>query len=119
MEVIFIYHYLFIFWNIGKRVWENRDSYLNPIKKYSEFYSYYYGNSYMFTREDIRLMRRFYLDFPIFYKSMNKISWEQYKEILRLDNKKERFFYYYLSIFFNCDINDTKEFISNDYFIRI
>lgn len=119
MEVIFIYHCLFIFWNIGRIVWENRFKYLNPIEKYSLFFSYQYGDSYHFKRNDIRLMRRFYLDFPIYYHSLNKISWEQFKEILVLNDKDERYFYYYLSLFFNSDLQETKEFISNEYYVRI
>jgi len=119
MEVIFIYHYLFIFWNIGKKVWDSRDKCLNPVEKISSLCSYYYGNSHLFNREDVKLMRRFYLDFPIFYNSMSKITWEQYKKILVLNNKEERHFYYYLSIFFNSNLDETIEFITNDYFVRI
>ena len=114
-----IHHSIYTFWNIGRLVWNKRNKYINPIEKFSMLCSYFYGNSILFNREDIRLMRRFYLDFPIFYKTMNKITWNQYKEILILNDKKERYFYYYLSIFFDSDFNDTKEFILNDYYSRI
>ena len=106
-------------WNIGRLVWNKRESYDNPIEKISLICSYFYGNSFLFNREDIRLMRKFYLDFPIYYESMNKITWNQYREILALDDRKERYFYFYLSIFFSSDLLETKEFILNDYYSRI
>ena len=110
---------VYTFWKIGRLVWNKRSNYFNPIEKFSLIFSYFYGNSYYFDRNDIRLMRRFYLDFPIFYEEMNKISWNQYKEIMILNNKKERYFYYYLSLFFSSDISETKELILNDYYSRI
>lgn len=110
---------IYTFWNIGRLVWNKRNRYNNSIERFSLLCSYYYGNSFLFNREDIRLMRRLYLDFPIYYKTMNKITWNQYKEILTLNDKGERFFYYYLSVFFDSDINETKDFILNDYYSRI
>ena len=63
---------LLLFWNIGKKVYENTDNY--AVEKYSTYYSYYYGNSYMFSRENIRFMKLFYLCFPIYYRKLNNIS---------------------------------------------
>ena len=51
---------LLLYWNIGKIVYENRVNYLNIVEKCSDYYSYLFGNSYMFTRENIWLMEKFY-----------------------------------------------------------
>ncbi|MBQ9018918.1 MAG: hypothetical protein IJ097_01230 [Bacilli bacterium] len=108
---------LLLFWNIGKKVYEDKSS--NAIEKYSNHYSYYYGNSYLFNRENIRLMKVFYICFPIFYKRLNKISWEQYKLLFKINNRRERLFYFYISLFFNSNFEETNDFITNDYYIRI
>lgn len=114
-----MYQSVYNFWNIGRLVWQKRNYYSNPIEKYSLFFSYFYGCSSLFKRDDIKIMRRFYLDFPIFYNELNNISWSQYKVILSLNDKNERYFYYFLSQFFSCSLNETKEFISNNYYYRI
>lgn len=110
---------ILLFWKIGKRVYDEQNTCDNPIKKYSDYYSYYYGDSLLFTRENIHLMKRFYMNFPIYYKEMNKFSWNQYKLLLLIHNKKERMFYYALSFFISADYNDLTDFIDNQYFIRI
>lgn len=110
---------ILLFWNIGKRVYEEQNTCDNPIQKYSEYCSYYFGNSVLFTRENIHLMKRFYMNFPIYYKEMNKVSWDQYRLLLMIKNKKERLFYYALSLFFSADYKELSEFIDNQYFIRI
>ena len=108
---------LLLFWNIGKKVYENIDNY--AVEKYSKYYSYYYGNSYMFSRENIRTMKLFYICFPIFYKKLNNISWDQYKLLFEINDRKERLFYFYLSLFFNSNLSETNSFIENNYYMRI
>lgn len=108
---------LLLFWSIGKQVYE--DNSINAVEKYSNHYSYYYGNSYLFNRENIRLMKVFYMCFPIFYKKLNNISWDQYKLLFNINDRKERLFYFYISLFFNSDFDDTNDFINNNYYIRI
>ena len=108
---------LLLFWSIGKKVYEDTSS--NSIEKYSNYYSYYYGNSYLFNRENIRFMKVFYMCFPIFYKRLNNMSWDQYKLLFNINDRKERLFYFYISLFFNSDFEDTNSFINNKYFIRI
>ena len=108
---------LLLFWNIGKKVYENTNNY--AVEKYSTYYSYYYGNSYMFDRENIRFMKLFYICFPIYYKKLNNISWEQYKLLFEINDRKERLFYFYLSLFFNSDLSETNSFIENNYYMRI
>ena len=116
---IFPKNRLFLFWNIGKNVYEKQDCYSNIVEKYSNYYTYLYGNSYLFTRENIHLMKKFYLCFPIFYKKMENITWDQYRLILSFNDKEERYFYYYLSMLFETDYSETEELIENDYYIRI
>ena len=115
----FIKNNLIYFWNISKIIFEKRKVYDNIIERGSNYFSYYFGNSTLFTRDNIRLMEQFYLNFPIYYSKLNNITWEQYKLLLSIDNREERMFYFYLSLFFNSDYEETKEFIVNDYFIRI
>ena len=73
----------------------------------------------MFTRENIILMKKFYLSFPIFYDRLENITWNQYKLLLSISNKKERMFYFNLSLLFNSDYYGTNTFINNRYFYRI
>lgn len=108
---------ILLFWNIGKKVYEEDID--NPIEKYSNYYSYYYGNSYLFNRENIRFMKLFYICFPIFNKRLNNISWDQYKLLFKIENRRERLFYFYVSLFFNSDLSETNDFIINNYYLRI
>ena len=108
---------LLLFWNIGKQVYE--DTCDNTIEKYSNYYSYYYGNSYLFNRENIRLMKVFYICFSIFYKKLNNITWDQYKLLFNISDRKERLFYFYISLFFNSNLDETNSFIENNYYLRI
>ena len=110
---------LYLFWNIGKKAYENELLYDNIFQKYADYYSYYYGNSKLYTRENIHLMKRFYLNFPIFTFNLNSITWEQYQILLLIPNKKERIFYFSLSLFFHSDLYHTKELIANHYYYRI
>ena len=110
---------LYLYWNIGKNVYEKRNDSFNPIEKYSNYYSYKFGNSYVFTRNNIRLMILFYLSFPIFFKKMENISWNQYLLLLDIKDIKERYFYFYLTMFFNSNYQELKDFINNQYYIRI
>ncbi len=108
-----------LFWKIGKIVCEEKESCENIIQKYSDYCSYYFGDSILFTRENLHLMKRFYLNFPIFYKELENMSWEQYQILLKIHNKKERYFYFYLSLLFHSDYEETCEFILNQYYNRL
>lgn len=110
---------LILYWKIGKDVYEKNKLYDNVIEKYSEYYTYLFGNSFLFTRENIHFMKRFYLNFPIFYSSLEKISWEQYKLLLGIYNRDERNFYFQLSLLFESDYDETVDFIKNQYYLRI
>ena len=95
---------ILLFWNIGKRVYEEQNTCDNPIQKYSDYCSYYFGNSVLFTRENIHLMKRFYMNFPIYYKEMNKVSWDQYRLLLMI--KKKDFFIMLFPCFFQLIIEN-------------
>ncbi len=110
---------LILYWKIGKDVCEKKELYENVVEKYSNYYTYLFGNSFLFTRENIHFMKRFYLNFPIFYSLLEKISWEQYKVLLNIRNRDERFFYFQLSLLFNSDFEGTVDFIRNQYYFRI
>ena len=108
-----------LFWNIGKMVYDNQDVSENPIQKYSNYYSYFFGNSFLFTRENVHLMKKLYLTFPIFYKRMEDIDWNQYQLLLSIPSPKERYFYFSLSLLFHSNYQETFEFIQNKYYSRI
>ena len=115
----YLYNNVFLFWNIGRSVYEKQSSCPNIIQKYSDYCSYYFGNSIQFSRENIHLMKRFYMNFPIYTSYLEDFSWDQYQLFLKIPNKKERQFYYYLSHFFHSSYEETLDFIGNSYYERI
>ncbi len=110
---------LFLFWNIGKEVIEKQSLFDNIVERCSNHYSYTFGNSTLFSRENIHQMKNFYLSFPIFSSRLETLSWEQYQLFLKIQNKKERYFYFSLSLFFHSNYEETLEFLENQYFLRI
>ena len=64
-------------------------------------------------------MKKFYLSFPVYYDKLNDISWNQYRLLLSINNKYERYFYFYLILLFKSDYLETLEFVNNNYFYRI
>ena len=110
---------LYYLWKIGKSIYYKKNKCENVLERYSTYLSYYFGNSSFFTRDNVYFMEKFYLNFPIYYSKLDNISWEQYILLLKINNRKERFFYFYLSLFFNSDITETKDFINNNYYFRI
>ena len=110
---------LLLYWNIGKIVYENRGNYLNIVEKCSTYYSYLFGNSYMFTRENIWLMEKFYLMFPVFSPRLENITWDQYRLLFNINDLKERYFYFYILLFFGFNYDETIDLINNKYYLRI
>lgn len=110
---------MFLLWKIGKFVSEKRKTCINIVEKCSNHYSYLFGNSYLFTRENIWLMEKFYLMFPIFNSELEKITWNQYKLLFTINNIRERYFYFYISLFFNYDYKETQKLLDNNYYFRI
>ena len=108
-----------MYWNIGKNVYLEQNTCNNIVERYSNYYTYLFGNSFQFTRENIHLMKRFYMNFPIYTSNLEKLSWRQYQLLLKITDKKERLFYYYLCCFFNSSYEESLDFISNKYYVRI
>ena len=100
-------------------VYEEQHTCENSIKKYSDYYSYYYGDSLLFTRENIHFMKRFYMNYPFFYKKMNSISWRQYQLLLMITNKKERMFYYSLLLFVSISYFEFVNLLEEQLYYRI
>ena len=110
---------IFYYWKIGKLLCSLEKSCFNIHEKFSNYFSYYYGDSFFYTRENLYLMERFYLSFPIFYDSLSLLSWNQYRILFQIHDREEMFFYFRLSIFFHSDEKETLDFIDNRYFLRI
>ena len=64
-------------------------------------------------------MKRFYLNFPVFYKKLEDISWEQYCLLLLIPDKKENIFYFLISLLFESNYQETLDLVSNRYYSRI
>ena len=111
--------HLFLFWNIGKNIHFNSGRYENIVSKYSEFYSYKYGMSRTFTRENIRYMKRFYCKFPIFINGLTKLEWEHYVLLLRISDVRELYFYFRVAIFCRSSVSDLNDIINNMFYKRI
>ena len=110
---------LYIYWQIGKRVYEERNTTLNIIEKCSNHYSYLFGNSYLFTRENIWFMEKFYKTFPIFNKELKKLTWNQYKHLLQINEYEERYFYYKTTLLFNYNYEDMIRLLNDNSYKRI
>lgn len=116
---MFMKNRLFLFWKIGKSVFEKQDFYENVVSKYSCFYSYYYGMSKTFSRENIRMMRNFYLCFPIFSPVMLYLSWEHYVELICILDYKKRYFYFNVAIFCRSSVLELRNIINGECYERI
>lgn len=57
--------------------------------------------------------------FPVFSPRLESITWEQYKLLFKINNSKERYFYFYIALFFNFNYDDTFDLINNNYYLRI
>ncbi len=110
---------IYTLWCIGRKAYYNKNNYSNIIEKYSNFYSYYYGNSYLFSRENIRKMVILYLNFPIYYDQLEKVNWEQYGILLSVSNKIERYFYFKTLLFFKDNDIEISTLINSNIYTRI
>lgn len=107
------------FWKVGKFTVEKRFLCENIVKRCSSYLAYYFGNSSMFSYENIIFMKKFYLYFPIFIDVMNDLDWNSYIELLSLNDKKMCYFYYNLSLFCKFNYDDLKRVIDNEIYFRI
>lgn len=104
---------LYLFWLIGKYVFEKQKTYENIFSKVSNFLSYYYGMSDTFTIYNIKMMRNFYCFFPIFVYEINKLQWEHYLKLLIISDYRERYFYFNVAIFCRSDVLELENMISD------
>lgn len=118
-DIISMKNQLFFFWRIGKFLVEKKYSCNNIVLKSSNFLSYYYGSSTMFSYENVIFMRKFYLYFPIFLESMNQLEWDSYLELMKLKNRNMCYFYYRVALFCGFCCRDLKCVIDSNIFCRI
>lgn len=116
MEVFIIQ--IYYFWKIGRFLYNKKYSCNNIVEKTSCFLSYYYGNSNIFSLENINYMRRFYLLFPIYNKYIEKIDWNCYRRLLVL-NRDECYFYYGITIFCCSTLKELDTLINSGVYLRI
>ena len=91
---------LLLFWKIGKKVYE--DTSINTIEKYSNYYSYYYGNSYLFNRENKKSILNSYSKYFLFYVELLSLIFLginiNYCLILMIEKKDCFIFIYHCSL---------------------
>ncbi len=110
---------LYLFWLIGKNVYKDQYSYENVCSKYSLYYSYKYGNSSMFTRDNLKYMSNFYCRFPMYFDCLNKLSWNHYRLILNINDSDEQYFYFRIALFCRSSVEELGYLINNNYFNKI
>ncbi len=110
---------LILFWNIGKIVFEQQNRVDNPNKKYSAYFQYKYGLTECFSRENIHLMKKLYLFFPIFTDNFLALDWEHYLELLRINDKNKLMFYYRVALFCKCTTLELHHLINSFSYERI
>ena len=72
-----------------------------------------------FSRENVNYMKRFYQCFPIYIDELNKLVWEHYVELLKINNSKERYFYLRIAMFCKSSVLELRDFINNDIYKTI
>ena len=108
-----------LYWQIGKRLFKMKDKCSNPCEYISDYYSYYYGNSYRFNRENIYNMKKFYLCFPIYFKSYDRLTWDHFKLLTHIDNYHIRNFYLLITLFCDSSVEELKSIIRSSIYQRI
>lgn len=108
-----------LYWTIGKNIYKLKDKCLNPCEYISNYYSYSYGNSYKFNRENILYMKKFFMYYPIYIDRFDNLSWEHFKILLNLNNKIIRNFYLSIALFCNSSVEELDFIITNFTYFRI
>ena len=107
------------FWNIGKTIYNLKDICSNPCEYISNYYSYKFGDSYKYSRENISIMRNFYLCFPIYINNYDKLSWNHFKLLINIREKIIRNFYLRIVLFCNSSEEDLITYINSSLYSRI
>lgn len=111
------------YWNIGKAVYElcgesDRAPYgrqvLNDI---SRRLSTEFGRCY--SVQGLRNMRQFYLAFPQISDLSSELSWSHYRLLMRVNDKKARFFYAHESVKAGWSVRQLQRQINTLYYNRI
>ena len=112
------------YWNIGKQIVEEEQngkdraeygSYL--IKELSSRLTSEFGKG--FTASNLKMMRQFYLAFPILQTLSAKLSWSHYLLILKLEDEKARHWYINECEVSNWSVRALERQINSHYFERI
>ena len=61
---------LFLYWHVGKFVFEYQKKYPNTYGKLASFLQYYFGMTNLFSLKKIIEMERFYIYFPIYNNNL-------------------------------------------------
>lgn len=109
----------YLFWLIGKKVYEAQDKKNNYHKYFSDYYSYFYGNSLKFNRENINFMERFYLYFPIYLKRFEELSLNHFKVLVSIKKPTKRYFYFWIIYFCKSSVEELNELINSNCYERI
>ena len=72
-----------------------------------------------FSTENVHYMKKFYQCFPIYLPELNKLKWEHYLELLKIDDTKERYFYLRVAMFCKSSVLEIRDFINNDIYKTI
>lgn len=67
-----------------------------------------------FSLNNVYYMKRLYLCFPIFYDSLNKLSFEHYKLLVVINDIKKRYFYFRLALFCRMSVYQLQNLIENN-----
>ena len=100
-------------------MFEKCGSYFNSTSKYSEFFSYYFGRSDIFSMHNIHYMKKFYCCFPVFCDRFRELSFEHYKLIVDVSDLKRRYFYFWLALFCRSNVCELEKYIQEDLYARI
>lgn len=110
---------LFLFWKIGKCVFEYHKYEENIYTRISDFYSYKYGLDSTYSVDNINCMKLFYICFPIYTKKIEKLSWDYYLQLIKIKNRSMRNFYFKTCIFCNLSLDEFICCLNNKLYERI
>ena len=75
--------------------------------------------SQTFSLENIHYMKQFYQCFPIYVPELNKLKWEHYLVLLKINDSKERYFYLKIAIFCKSSVCELKDVINENVYNTI
>lgn len=112
------------YWNVGKYIVEHeqkgeqRAEYgKNSINDLSARLVNEYGNG--FTSTNLRYMRQFYLNFPIYHTLCDKLSWSHCRTLVKVQNEKAREFYINECVVENWSVRQLERQINTLFYERL